>query len=164
VSELTGDNLAAFIAKRHACLTQLHRLGMKQRELVQSGELNSLMRLLSVKNQLLAALQTIEQSLAPFHQQEPEERVWSDPALRQACARQAEECQRMLAEIMHMERENEREITERRDLLATQLQTAQSATTARRAYQMNQNPVQGPHVPFPTQGSHTTGLDLHSQM
>lgn len=163
MSELTGDNLAGFIAKRHACLAQLQKLGLKQRELIQSGELSSLMRLLSVKNQLLAALQAIEHSLAPFHEQDPEDRVWSRPALRESCAQQAAACQELLAEIMQLERDNEREISERRDRLATQLHSVQSASTARRAYQMNQRSLKSPHIKAPASDLPPATLDVHSQ-
>jgi hypothetical protein len=147
VTNLTGDKLAELIAHRHACLTQMHKLGTKQSELVASGEVGGLLRLLSVKNQLIAALQTIEQQLAPFHDQDPDSRVWSTPVARERCARQAAECQALLEQIMDMERDSEQKMTERRDQIANQLQAAQSAGTARRAYQAQQRGTPRPFVP-----------------
>jgi hypothetical protein len=138
VTNLTGDKLAELIAHRHACLTQMHKLGTKQAELVASGEVGALLRLLSVKNQLIAALQAIEQQLVPFHAQDPEARVWSSPTARECCAKQIAECQSLLEQIMEMERMSEQKMTERRDHVAHQLQAAQSAGTARRAYQAQQ--------------------------
>jgi hypothetical protein len=116
----------------------MHKLGMKQAELVASGEVGALLRLLSVKNQLIAALQTIEQQLAPFHAQDPEARIWSSPTARQRCALLIAECQSLLEQIMEMERDSEQKMTERRDQVAHQLQAAQSAGAARRAYQAQQ--------------------------
>jgi hypothetical protein len=147
VTNLTGDKLAELIAHRHICLTQMHQLGTKQSELVAAGEVGALLRLLSVKNQLIAALQTIEQQLAPFHAQDPESRVWSSPAARERCAKQAADCQTLLEQIMEMERDSEQKMTERRDQVASQLQAAQSAGAARRAYQSQQWGSPRPHVP-----------------
>lgn len=138
MSELSGDKLAELVAQRHTCLVQLYKLGLKQQEFINTGEISSLMRLLSAKNQLLTALQAIEHRMAPYHEQDPDERVWSSPILRENCARLATECRQLLDRVMSLERENEREITLRRDRLATQLQVAQSADTARRAYQRHQ--------------------------
>lgn len=162
VLELTGDKLAELIAQRHACLTQLHKLGVKQSELVASCEISSLLRLLSVKNQLIVALQSIEQQLAPFQSQNPETRQWSSPAARERCGRQIAECQVLLDQVMQMERDNEQKMTERRDLVANQLQAAQSATTARRAYQVHQRSASRPLV-FEPSDSASEQLDLHAE-
>lgn len=116
----------------------MHKLGVQQSELVTAGDIGALLRLLSVKNQLIAALQTIEQQLAPFHVQDPETRAWSSPQLRERCARQAAECQTLLREIMELERASEQKMTERRDQVAHQLQSVQFSGAARRAYQMQQ--------------------------
>jgi hypothetical protein len=163
VTNLTGEKLAELIAQRHACLVQMHKLGVKQSELVVTGEFGSLLRLLSVKNQLIVALQAIEQQLAPFHTQDPESRVWSNPAARERCARQSAECQTLLAEVMEMERDNEQKMTERRDQVANQLQAAQSASTARRAYQVHQRHTVHP-LSFDTSDTTSAQLDLHSQV
>jgi hypothetical protein len=162
VKNLTGDQLAELIAQRHACLVQMHKLGIKQSELVATGEFGSLLRLLSVKNQLIVALQAVEQQLAPFHAQDPETRIWSSPVARERCASQSAECRSLLAEVMEMERDNEQKMTERRDHVASQLQAAQSASTARRAYQVHQR--HEPHsLTFDTVDTPSTQLDLHSQ-
>jgi hypothetical protein len=144
VNEYTGDKLAELVAKRHTCLAQLHRLGMKQAELIATGEMSSLMRLLSAKNQLIVALQSLEKQLEPFQNQQPEQRQWSSPALRQECQTLAEECRRLLEGVMQMERENEQQMTLRRDRIAHQLSSLQSAETARRAYQASQSRVRSP--------------------
>lgn len=160
--ELTGDKLAELIAKRHACLTQLHKLGVKQSELVTSCEISSLLRLLSVKNQLILALQSIEQQLTPFQSQDPDRRSWSSPAARERCGRHINECQILLDQVMQMERENEHKMTERRDLIANQLQAAQSATSARRAYQVHQRSTPRPLV-FVSPDIVSEQLDLHAE-
>jgi len=127
-------DLAEFVDKRHRCLLQLRDLGHKQAEWIAAGEMGPLLRLIAAKNQLISALQSIEQGLAPYHDQDPEQRSWSTPEARVQCAQQAEACQRLLSEVMELERQNEQNMIARRDHVASQLQTAQAAGTARGAY------------------------------
>lgn len=146
MNSLTTTNLADLIDKRHRCLLQLRDLGHKQAELIAAGEMGPLLRLISAKNQLIAALQSIEQALAPYHAQEPEQRNWQTTQARAQCAQQAEACQQLLSEVMMLERQNEQNMIARRDQVANQLQTAQAAGAARGAYQAHQRATpQGPH-------------------
>lgn len=135
VTDLSTDKLAELVEKRHACLVQLHKLGEKQSEFIISGEISSLLRLLSVKNQLIVALQSIEQQLGPFHEQDPDQRQWASAEEHQKCSAQAAECSQLLERVMRLESENEAKMTQRRDQIAQQLQTAQNSASARRAYQ-----------------------------
>lgn len=138
VSELTSKTLADLIAKRRHCLVKLRDLGLKQSELITAGDMGPLLRLLSAKNQWIVAVQAIEKELGPYHEQDPAERVWASENLRSQCADQAAECKQLLDEIMQLERQNEREMTDRRDQVANQLQTAHAAGAVRTAYQAQQ--------------------------
>jgi len=167
VSQLTTDKLADLISKRHRCLLQLRDLGHKQAELIALGDMAPLLRLLGTKNQLLVAVQAIEQELNPFHKQNPDDRSWPTEAARSKCAEQAAQCRQLLDEVMQLEQQNEKKMTLRRDQVASQLQAAQAASTARGAYQVQQKmTIRGPH-------SKTTNyqaaegqprLDLHSEV
>lgn len=167
----TTKELADFIDKRYRCLTQLRDLGRKQAALIEAGEMPALLRLISTKNQLIAALQAIEQGLAPFHQQEPDQRVWESAEARAECSKLAESCQQLLQEVMTLERQNEQNMIHRRDKLASQLEVAQAANNARGAYQAHQqSPMKGPHPTHPTAvapittPSHGHQLDLQSDV
>lgn len=144
-SDLSTDNLADLIARRHACLKQLHAIGVKQAELIAASDMTSLLRLVAGKQQLIAALQAIEHRLQPFHQQQPDDRQWSSASARAACAQQAAECRQMLDAVMQLEQANEAEMARRRDDVAQQLQSAETAARARGAYQAHQrHPIPGP--------------------
>ena len=134
-SDLT---LADLIAKRRHCLAKLRDLGLKQSELILAGEMGALLRSLSAKNQWIVAVQTIEKELAPYHEQDPSKRVWASQTQRNQCANQAAECKDLLDEIMQLEHQNEQKMTERRDQVANQLQTAHAAGTVCTAYQAQQ--------------------------
>ncbi len=169
MTQYDSEKLADLIGERHACLVKLHELGRKQSELIAAGEMGALLRLLSAKNQWLAAMQTVEGELAPYQRQAPEQRAWASPEARKQCAAQAEQCRKLLDKVMQMEQENEQQMIQRRDRVATQLQTAHLAGKARGAYQAQQKkPGKGPHFA----GAHTpvsglapqdhSQLDIHS--
>jgi len=169
MTQLSCNKLASLIAKRHACLVQLRDLGKRQSELIATSEMGPLLRLLSAKHQLIAVLQAIENELTPFHAQDPERRSWPSKEARASCADQAAECRQLLDEIMRMERQNEQEMTVRRDQVATQLETAHVASQARGAYQAQQmTTLQGPHAgrttiaPIRQAAPTENQLDIHS--
>jgi len=167
VPQPTTDKLADLISKRQRCLLQLRDLGHKQAELIAKGDMTPLLRLLGAKNQLIVAVQAIEQELAPFHEQDPEERTWSTEEARVKCAEQAAQCRQLLDEVMLLEQQNEKEMTLRRDQVASQLQAAQAASTARGAYQVQQRMTpKGPHtktINYQAKPGQQR-LDLHSEV
>ncbi len=138
MSESSTDKLAKLIAQRRQCLVQMRDLGRKQSELIATGDMGPLLRLLAAKQQLITALQAIERGLGPFHDQDPEIREWASSEARVKCAQQAADCRVLLAEVMQLEKQNEEQITVRRDEVASQLQTAHAASLARGAYQSQQ--------------------------
>ena len=135
--ERSTTQLAELVARRRRCLTQLRDVGLRQAELIASGEMADLLRLCAAKQQLIVALQGLERQLAPFQEQDPERRAWASAAARAACAADAEACRRLIGEVMAMEQDGERQMTVRRDDVAGQLRTATSGGRVREAYQAN---------------------------
>lgn len=130
----TTDRLAHLIAQRLQRLTQLRDLGLRQSELIASGELAALLRVLAAKHQIIAAVQAIEHELAPFHDQDPAGRQWPSPEARGKCAQQAEQCRSLIDEVMQLERDNERQMIARQREVAGKLQSVNTARKARTAY------------------------------
>ncbi|HYO24468.1 MAG TPA: flagellar export chaperone FlgN [Lacipirellulaceae bacterium] len=133
--ELSTTRLAELVARRRRCLEQLLAIGLRQADLIAVGNMADLMRLLAAKQQLIAALQTMEKELAPYQDQEPESRRWSSPEERARCAADADHCRRLIAEVMALEQAGERQMTVRRDEAAVQLHAVSSAGRIRQAYQ-----------------------------
>jgi flagellar biosynthesis/type III secretory pathway chaperone len=127
--------LADLVSKRRKCLTQLRELGMRQMQMIAGGEMADLLRLVAAKQQLIVALQAIEQQLQPFHAEVPETRQWESAEARARCAADAEACRVLIQEVMSMEQAGEQQMVERRDLVAAQLRTAASGSRVRDAYQ-----------------------------
>lgn len=160
--DLSTDKLASLIGKRHACLMQLYKLGVKQSEMIASGEISSLLRLLAVKNQLIVALQSIEQQLAPYHEQNPEDRQWASEEEHQECSLQAKQCRELLDQVMRLESENEMKMMQRRNHISRQLQTAQSSASARKAYHAHYAKPQASHIPHSSNSTSSSHLDIQT--
>lgn len=137
---LPTDNLARLIHQKHEVLMRLREVATRQASLVESGDVATLLKLLSAKQRLLTALQEVERRLAPHHDEDPEQREWPTPQHRAACAAEAAECSRLLQEVIAMEKQQEQVMTTRRDAIAGQLRTAHQAHAAHSAYQAHQSP------------------------
>src|SRR6266480_3616859 len=96
--------LAALIDKKHEVLVQLRTVGARQTDLVASGEVGELLKLLAAKQQLIAKLQDLEHELKPYYAGDPEQRLWRSPEARVRCAKQASECNVLLEEVVRIEK------------------------------------------------------------
>jgi flagellar biosynthesis/type III secretory pathway chaperone len=135
VVELTTTRLADLIAKRRRCLEQLLEVGRRQADLIAAGNMADLLRLLAAKQQLIAALQTLEKELAPFHDQDPDGRVWASNEERKRCADDADRCRSLIADVTALEQAGERQMMVRRDEAAIQLRSVGTAGRVRAAYE-----------------------------
>jgi len=157
------EQLAQLIRQKREVLAQLYQVGTRQGELVAAGDVGSLMKLLAAKQRLLAGLQLLEKSIAPYRDEDPEQRRWASPEARAACAADAEACRKLLAEVMEMERTHEQQMTQRRDQVATQLQRVHASHDARGAYQAHQNSTPKPQA-IAFDAAPATSLDLTSEV
>jgi len=128
------DRLAALIAAKRQVLEILARLSRRQLAIVAAGEMTALVKLLSSKQTVMAQLQTLEQQLQPFRDDDPDARLWQTAADRAACQAQADQCNALLAESLTLEKQAEEAMVHRRDAAAVSLTAAQTATDARSAY------------------------------
>lgn len=128
------ETLARLVRQKRRLLEQLASLAQRQGESLSEGAAGELLRLLAAKEQLIAGLRMVERGLDAFREQDPDTRPWPSPAARAACAADADECNRLLAEIVAAEERHAGEATRRRDEIAAQLRIAQTAHAASAAY------------------------------
>lgn len=133
-SPLDTGTLAGFLDRKLEVLRQLRQLAGRQTELIEAGDMSALMRLLASKQVLLLEMQRLEGQLDPFRAQEPDERVWATPAARERSRQVASACERLLAELMQIEKASETEMSRRRDEVSARLHDAGTAARARHAY------------------------------
>jgi hypothetical protein len=128
------ERLADIIRRKHEVLVQLCATGRQQQVFVERGETTALLQLLAAKQKLIEVLQHIESDLEPFQVEDPDSRVWPSPNERARCAQQADDCNRLLQEIVDLEQRSADRMAVRRNEVAAQLQKAYAATQARDAY------------------------------
>ncbi len=139
---MSPEILAALVQRKRLCLEQLQVLGQKQRELIDSDQVTRLLDLLSVKQRMLFELRKVDVALQPFARQSPQERNWGNPQQRQRCAADLEVCERLLAQIVVQQKEDEQTLIRRRDEVAQALRGMHVAGLAREAYEARTpNPV-----------------------
>ncbi len=132
------EQLAALIAQKHEVLVQLRAVGVRQTDLVGSGEIAALLKLLSAKQHLITRLQELERELKHYYAGDPDKRVWRSPDERARCAKQATECNTLLEEVVRLEKLGAEKMNERKNEVAQQLQQVHAATHVRSAYQAQQ--------------------------
>jgi hypothetical protein len=138
---LETDTLARLVEEKLGCLTQLAELGRRQSQLIESEEMNDLLQLLVLKQRLLQGLGRIETQLDPFRSQDPSARQWRCEEDRRLCAGKIDRCERLLRKIVHQEKQSEEDLAQRRDKLATRIDTAQSAPHVHGAYLQSSSPT-----------------------
>ena len=116
-------------------LLRLYELGCRQREIVNGGDMTTLLELLATKQNMISLLQQVESELAPYHAEDPDARAWASTDDRTRCARQAAECNRLLEKIVELEKQSAQRLADRRNEVAVQLQRVYSAGQARQAYE-----------------------------
>src|SRR4051812_15511589 len=97
------DILSERLEQKLELLSQLRDLGLHQAALIRAGDMTQLLKLLSAKQRLLAALQSLERALDPFRHEDPETRVWTSAAACQRSAQIAAECEELLRTIVEEE-------------------------------------------------------------
>jgi flagellar biosynthesis/type III secretory pathway chaperone len=135
MTTLSTTQLAELVRRKHAVLVQLSDLGRRQREMVERGETAALLKLLATKQTMISTLQQIERETAPYYAEDPDARAWPTADARADCARQSAECNRLLEEIVELERGSADRMTIRRNEVASQLQQVYAAGQARDAYE-----------------------------
>jgi hypothetical protein len=134
MSELETDLLSDLMRRKRSSLVQLRDMGGRQLELIQKGNITDLLELLAAKQHVLIQLQQVEQQLGRFRGEDPKKRRWRTPEMRQACAADLAESERLLAEIVAQEKQSERQLIRRRDEAAERLAGVHTASQARTAY------------------------------
>lgn len=128
------ETLASLIRSKLQLLELLARLSRAQVELIDSGDMTRLLPVLGAKQQLLGQLQQLEQGLAPFRDEDPDQRQWASAAAREQCRADAEQAEQLLAELMALERQGEAEMVRRRDETARRLEEMESSSRVHSAY------------------------------
>jgi len=132
--DLSTNALFELIESKLHLLSEMQAISLTQMDLVAQHDMNTLMSLLSRKQELLGTLATVQERLSPFQSQDPEQRTWSDPARRKACQAMVARCDQLLQELIVMENRSLGSLSLQRDSVAAQLQQNVDASAIQNAY------------------------------
>lgn len=130
----TTENLHRLMVAKVEVLEQLCELARQQASITQSGDATILLSFLSRKQPLMDRLSEIQAGLGIYADDDPDQRVWRSPQLRQSCRAASQRCQHLLSEIVLLEKQSLDEMSLRRDALAAHLQDGQDGSLAAQAY------------------------------
>lgn len=134
-NDLSTHHLYSLIESKLHLLTEIQELSIAQSDLVAKQDMSALMTLLSRKQDLMCMLEQIQSQLVPFQPQDPEQRVWADPARRKTCQNRILRCDQLLQQMIVMENRSLDNMTLQREILAAQLHQKTNASTLLQAYQ-----------------------------
>jgi hypothetical protein len=135
------DRLAELLCRKLQVLEEVLSISNAQREIVSRDEVDSLMELLAAKQTLLDQMHSLQTALAPYRDEDPQQRVWHSPRRREQTQQVAARCEAILAEIMQIEKECEQQLVARRNEVAADLKAADLAERARDAYAPSLSPA-----------------------
>jgi hypothetical protein len=152
MENLDTDRLALLAEQKLQLLEHLRELTLAQQALVSEQRVEELLTFLSRKNETLEDLRILQQEIAQFQDQQPEDRVWRSNDLRVRCRQNFRRCELLLAELLAMEETSMNELSQRRDLVAQQLQQYTTADAIHDAYQGVMNSADDEQTSFSLDG------------
>jgi flagellar biosynthesis/type III secretory pathway chaperone len=128
------DRLFDLIERKLHLLDQMQLMTIEQSDLVSQHDMSGLMTLLSRKQSLMDGLQTIQQSLAGYRDEDPEARLWSSPEKRTSCQEMVGRCDQLIAELIVQENRSLESMNLKRDAVLIQLEHNVAASRLQEAY------------------------------
>lgn len=128
------ERLLELMTRRLQLLRSLDSVGCLQAESAGNPDVTALLKILSRKQLLLDELEAIRQALETYHHDDPNQRLWESTELRQQCRHIAEQGNELLRSLVTNDEATLREVSLRRDAVATQLQDGTDSVLARTAY------------------------------
>jgi len=134
-NDLSTNHLYSLIESKLHLLTEMQGLSIAQSDFVAKQDMSALMTLLSRKQDLMGSLLQIQSQLVPFQPQDPEQRIWADPARRKTCQNRLARCDQLLQQMIIMENRSLDTMTLQREIGAARLQQKTNASTLQHAYE-----------------------------
>ncbi|MFK8112572.1 MAG: flagellar export chaperone FlgN [Rubripirellula sp.] len=135
---MDGQQLSQLMTVRWTALQQLLEVSEHQIQAIRAGHMSELMRILSQKQPHLSRLSNAAAQLRATTSDDPEQRHWDSPALREACRIQQEECEKMHLELLAIEAHCETLLQETRTGIQSELQQIDNAHLAASSYAQSQ--------------------------
>ncbi len=131
---MNGKELSELIAQRWSALDELLELGRLQTEAINAGQMSQLMRILSAKQAPLNRLDSIAKLIRAAADDDPTQRAWDNPSIRESCRAQQEQCDQMHLDLLAIEAACETALQENRSSLQAEILQMNASHQAAKYY------------------------------
>jgi uncharacterized protein YPO0396 len=120
-------------------LQEMQSMAVEQSDLVAQHDMSGLMSVLSRKQALMESLQTVQQDLQFFRDEDPESRIWESPEKRKRCQAMVSQCDQLISQLIVQENRSLDSMNLKRDSVLSQLQQNVAASQLQHAYGSTNN-------------------------
>ncbi len=113
---------------------RLAPISERQLEIVRSGDVTLLVRLLGLKQQIMYEFEAVEKQLEPFRDTPPEQRVWNDEEERKETGESINRCAALLEEILRNDTLSTTELSAQKDEVEEQIRKTRQGAQVHNGY------------------------------
>lgn len=127
-------DLLELFGREQACYTSLLDLSRRQKQIIETGDVDDLLQVLGQKQKVLSRVGEVENLLLPYKRNWPAIRSSLDSNDRQVLDLALATVEELLAELIALEKESEQLLIKRRDVVETELHEAVKVGHIQQAY------------------------------
>lgn len=131
--QATERLFSLFETKLHL-LRELQALALEQSSLVAQHDMTALMTVLSRKQSIMESINQIQEQLAKYRDDDPEQRTWSSQERRKECQAIVHECDALVQALIVQENRSIDDMAAHKDGIHSQLQQNAAASQVQKAY------------------------------
>jgi uncharacterized short protein YbdD (DUF466 family) len=129
-----AERFFQLIREKREWLIRVHEFSQRQLQYVGEENLGALLELLAAKQRLLIEIESVDKQLTQYRAEDPEQRVWSSPEMRQQCRETVMQCDKLIREILETDEFAERQLTEKKEAAGRQLKQLDHSMRVQNAY------------------------------
>ena len=134
-----SEHLFHLVGQKLQLLEQLHACSGNQMQYIETDRMEAILEILAVRQRLLIEIEGIDRQIANYHVDDPEERVWPTPEMREQCREKISHCDRLVRETLEYDRIATERLTEKQSAAKQQLQQFTDTAHAQGAYRQHKS-------------------------
>ncbi len=142
-----SEHLYQLVQQKLERLEQLHSCSGNQMRYVETDNMGAVLEILAAKQRLLIEIEGFDRQIAGYHVDDPEERVWPTPDMRERCREMIARCDRLVRETLEFDRAAEQSLIVKKEEARKQLRQFTGTTQVQGAYRQQKSHIAMPaHV------------------
>jgi len=122
------------IREKHERLLRLRDFSQRQLQFVDEENMNALLELLAAKQKLLIEMEGADNELKKYRVDDPDQRIWTSPELRNQCREAVSQCDRLIREILETDHLAEQQLIEKKERAGQLLKQFDNSARVQNAY------------------------------